>query len=52
MGEQTKKFNNDLVAIHETKPVLTLDKLTYTGFSILYFSKSLIYDFHCNYIKA
>ena len=30
-----KIFNKKIVAIHEVKPVLTLDKPIYVGFSIL-----------------
>ena len=47
----TKKINKDLVAIHEIKPVLTLDKTIYVGFNVLDLSKLLKYDFHYNYIK-
>ena len=38
------------MAIHEIKPVLTLDKPIYIEFSILELSKLLMYKFHCNYI--
>ena len=34
-----KFFSKDLIAIHEIKPVLTLDKPIYVGFSILDLSK-------------
>ena len=40
------------MAIREIKPVLTLNKLIYVGFSILYLSKLLMYEFHCKYIKS
>ena len=39
------------VTIHECKPVLSLDKPIYLGFSILDFSKYLMYEFHYQYIK-
>ena len=35
-------FSKNLVAIHETKPVLILDKAIYVGFSILHLQKLLI----------
>ena len=41
-----KIFSKDLFAILEIKPVLTLDKSIYVGFSILYLSQYLTYDFH------
>ena len=47
-----KIFSINFVAIHEIKPVLTLDKPIYVGFSILYLSKFLKYEFHYNYIKT
>ena len=34
-----KIFNKHFVAIHETKPILTVDKPIYVGFSILDLSK-------------
>ena len=46
-----KIFNKNFVAIHEIKPVLTLDKPIYAGFSILDLSKLLMYEVHYNYIK-
>ena len=46
-----KIFNKSFVAIHEMKPVLTLDKPIYVAFSILDLSKLLMYEFHYNFIK-
>ena len=46
-----KIFNKNFVAIHEIKPVFTLDKPIYVGFSILVLSKYLMYKFHYKYIK-
>ena len=44
-------FNEDLIAIHMKKISLTFDKLVYLGMCILDLSKTLMYDFHYNYIK-
>ena len=46
-----KTFNKNFVAFHEIKPVLTLDKPIYIGFSILDLSKLLLYVFHYGYGK-
>ena len=43
--------SKDLVAIYEIKPVLTLDKPIYVGFSILDLIKLLMYDCHYNHIE-
>ena len=45
-----KIFNENFVAIHETKLVSTLNKLMYVGFRILELSKLLMYDFDYSYI--
>ena len=47
----SKIFNENLVAIHKMKEVLTLDRSVYVGMRMLDLSKTLMYDFHCNYIK-
>ena len=46
-----KIFNKKYAAIHEIKPVLTLNKPIYVGFTVLELSKWLMYDFHYNFIK-
>ena len=47
-----KIFSKNFVAIHKIKPVLTLNKPVYIGFSILDLSKLLMYAFHYKYIKS
>ena len=47
-----KIFSKYFVAIHKIKPVLTLNKPIYVGFSILDLSKLLMYEFHYKYIKS
>ena len=47
-----KIFTKNFVAIHEIKPVLTLNKPVYVGFSILDLSKLLMFEFHYKYIKS
>ena len=47
-----KIFSKNFAAIHEIKPVLTIDKPIYVGFSILDLSKLLINEFHYKYIKS
>ena len=46
-----KLFDKDYDAIHETKPVLMLNKPIYIGFTVSDLSKSLMYDFHYNFFK-
>ena len=46
-----KIFDKNFAAIHEIKPVLTLNKPIYFGFTVLELSKWLMYDFHYNFIK-
>ena len=47
-----KIFSKNFVAIHEIKPVLTLNKPIYVGFSILDLSKYFTYEIHYKYIKS
>ena len=46
-----KIFDKNYAAIHEIKPVLTLNKPIYVGFTVLELSKWLMYDFHYTFIK-
>ena len=45
-------FTNELAAVNMKKPTLYLNRPIYVGFSILDLSKTLMYDFHYNYIKV
>ena len=44
-------FCEDLTAIHMKKTKLLFNKPVYLGMCILDLSKTLMYDFHYNYIK-
>ena len=44
-------FDEDLVTVHMKKTELVFNKPVYLGMSILDISKTLMYDFHYNYIK-
>ena len=44
-------FGKDYAAIHDIKPVLTLNKPIYIGYTVLDLSKWKMYDFHYNSIK-
>ena len=46
-----KIFDNDLVAIHKNQASLTFNKPAYTGMCILELSKTLMYEFHYDYIN-
>ena len=46
-----KIFGKKFAAILEIKPVLTLNKPIYVGFTVLELSKWLMYDFHYSFIK-
>ena len=45
------KFSDELSAIHVNKTKLTLNKPIYVGFSVLYLSKHLMYDWYYNKLK-
>ena len=45
-------FDENLIAVHMKKTKLYFIKPVYLGMSILDLSKSLMYDFHYNYIKT
>ena len=47
----SKIFNKNLVAVHKIKESLTLNCPANVGICILDISKTLMYDFHYNYIK-
>ena len=46
-----KTFSKNFVAIHKIKPLLTLNKPIYVGFSILDLSKQFMHNFHYRYNK-
>ena len=45
-------FDENLIAVHMKKTKLYFGKPVYLGMSILYLSKSFMYDCHYNYIKT
>ena len=46
-----KIFNENLVSVHLKKTSLLMNKPVYLGMCILDLSKTIMYDFHYNYIK-
>ena len=46
-----KIFNEKLGTVHKINETLTLNRPAYVGICILDLSKTLMYDFHYNYIK-
>ena len=46
-----KIFSENLISIHLKKTSLTMNKPVYLGMCILDLSKTIMYDFHYNYIK-
>ena len=44
-------FGKDYAAVHESKPVLILNKPIYVGFTVLELSKWKMHDFHYNFVK-
>ena len=47
----SKIFNENLMAVHKVKEMLTLNRPAFVGMCILDLSKMLMYNFHYNYIK-
>ena len=50
--ERCMIFDKNLIAVHTKKTNLYFNKQVYLGMRILDLSKSLMYDFHYNYIKT
>ena len=46
-----KIFSENLISVHMKKTNLTMNKPVYLGMCILDLSKTIMYDFHYNYIK-
>ena len=47
----SKIFSENLMAVHKVKETLALNRPAYVGICILDLSKTLMYDFHYNYIR-
>ena len=45
---RVKKFRDDMLGLHFTKPVLKLNRPIQVGFAVLDLSKYLMFDFHYN----
>ena len=48
---RSKICNENLVSVHKIKETLTLNKPAYVEMCIFDLSKTLMYDFHYNYIR-
>ena len=49
--KSSKIFNENLMAVHKVKETLTLNRTAYVSMYTLDLSKTLMYNFHYNYIK-
>ncbi len=49
--KRVNEFNENLVAVHMEKSTVKLNKPIYLGMSILDISKTLMYEFHYEYVK-
>ena len=49
--QSRKIFNENLISVHMKKTSLTMNKPVYLGMCILELSKTIMFDFHYNYIK-
>ena len=49
--KRINEFHENLVAVHMEKTTVKLDKPIYLGMSILDLSKTLMYEFHYDYVK-
>ena len=47
----SKIFNKNMIAVHQTQTVLSVNRPSYVGMCILDLSKTLMHDFHYNYNK-